>query len=289
MSEHPSVSERMRGDWNERAKEDAHYYVAFGGRDQDEEAFLASAADVLRLIEVELNRFPKETDPCALRALEIGCGPGRLMKSLSGRFGEIHGVDVSDEMIRIARDRLRNIPNARVYTNNGASLAQFGDESLDFVYSYAVFQHIPSRDVIGEYIRETRRVLKPGGVFVGQFNGLPHQSMPDTWAGVSFTSDDIRAFARDNNLRLLNLTGVGTQYMWATIRKQPFLQPTTHNPQPPEIHRLTNGYSGEPVAPNRGRHAAVSIWMMNLPDDCELNNLEVVMDAAPGVPFYIGP
>jgi SAM-dependent methyltransferase len=288
MSEHPSVSERMRGDWNERAKEDAHYYVAFGGRDQDEEAFLATAADVLRLIEAELKRFPKGTDWRALRALEIGCGPGRLMKSLSGRFGEIHGVDVSDEMIRLARERLRDIPNARVYTNNGASLAQFAAESLDFVYSYAVFQHIPSREVILEYIRETRRVLKPGGVFVGQFNGLPHQSMPDTWAGVSFTSDDIRAFARDNNLRLLNLTGVGTQYMWATFRKQPFLPPTAHR-LPPEIHRLTNASSWEPIAPNRGRHAAVSIWIKNLPDDCDLNNLEVVMDTTPGIPFYVAP
>ena len=43
-----SVSERMRADWNERAREDAHYYVAFGGRDQDEAEFLATAADVLR-------------------------------------------------------------------------------------------------------------------------------------------------------------------------------------------------------------------------------------------------
>ncbi len=34
-----SVSERMRADWNQRAREDAHYYVAFGGRDQDEAGF----------------------------------------------------------------------------------------------------------------------------------------------------------------------------------------------------------------------------------------------------------
>ena len=289
MSEHESVSERMRGDWNERAKEDAHYYVAFGARDQDEEAFLATAADVLRLIEAELKRFPPGTDSRSLRALEIGCGPGRLMKSLSGRFGEIHGVDVSDEMIRIARERLRDIGNAHVYTNNGASLAQFADESLDFVYSYAVFQHIPSREVVLEYIRETRRALKPGGIFRGQFNGLPQAAMPDTWAGVSFSSDDIRDIARDNNLQLLDLVGAGTQYMWATFRKQPFPQPTTHNPQPAAIHRLTNANSWEPVAPSRGRHAAVSIWMKNLPDDCDLNNLEVLMDTTPGVPFYVGP
>ena len=38
----------MRADWNERAREDAHYYVAFGGRDQDEAGFLATAFDVVR-------------------------------------------------------------------------------------------------------------------------------------------------------------------------------------------------------------------------------------------------
>src|ERR1700691_590613 len=101
-----SVSERMRADWNERAREDAHYYVAFGGRDQDEEGFDATAADVLPSFEFELKRLPRGANRRAWRALEIGCGPGRLMKPLSRHFGEIHGVDVSDEMIRLARQRL---------------------------------------------------------------------------------------------------------------------------------------------------------------------------------------
>ena len=127
-----------------------------------------------RVFETELKRFPKDANRRAWRALEIGCGPGRLMKPLSRHFGEIHGVDVSDEMIRLARERLADIPHAHVHATNGASLAQFADESFDFVYSYAVFQHIPSRDVVLEYMREIRRVLKPGGFFRGQFNGLPH-------------------------------------------------------------------------------------------------------------------
>ena len=46
----------------------------------------------------------------------------------------------------------------------GRDLAAFADESFDLVYSYAVFQHIPSRDVVMQYLREARRVLKPGGL-----------------------------------------------------------------------------------------------------------------------------
>src|SRR5271170_6530474 len=207
-----SVSERMRADWNQRAREDAHYYVAFGGMGQDEEGFDATASDVLPCLEFELKRFPTNANRRARRALEIGCGPGRLMKPLSRHFGEIHGVDVSDEMIRLAGERLSDIPHAHFHATDGASLAQFADESFEFIYSYAVFQHIPSREVVLEYMREIRRVLKPGGVFRGQFNGLPHSGDTNTWSGVVFSAEDIHAFTREHGLRLLNLTGVHTQY-----------------------------------------------------------------------------
>src|SRR5580698_7033551 len=214
-----SVSERMRADWNQRAKEDAHYYVAFGGRDQDEEGFDATAADVLPCLEFELQRFPGGANRRARRALEIGCGPGRLVKPLSRHFGEIHGVDVSDEMIKLARQRLSDIPNAHFHATNGASLGLFADDSFDFVYSYAVFQHIPSRDVVLEYMREICRVLKPGGVFHGQFNGLMHPGDTNTWSGVFFSAADIHAFTREHGIRLLNLDGEHTQYMWTTWRR----------------------------------------------------------------------
>lgn len=285
MSSDPGVTARMRSDWNQRAREDPHYYVAFGGRDQDEESFLQTAADVLRLLEGELKRLPQSASRGS--ALEIGCGPGRLMKPLSRYFREIHGVDVSDEMIRLARQRLRDFPNAHVYATSGASLAQFPDEAFDFVYSYAVFQHIPSRDVVLEYMREIQRVLKPGGIFRGQFNGLPHSAIPDTWSGVVFSADEIRQFTREHGLQLLDLMGVQTQYMWTSWRKP--APPRTTRPLAPSIHRITNAHSWEPVVPNRGRHAAISLWIRNLPEECDLNNLEIRIDATPGDLFYIGP
>jgi len=283
-----SVSERMRADWNQRAREDAHYYVAFGSRDQAEEDFLATAADVLRSIEAQLKRLPAKANRRAWRALEIGCGPGRLVKPLSRHFGEIHGVDVSDEMVRLARERLADIPHAHFHATNGAGLAQFADGSFEFIYSYAVFQHIPSRDVVLEYMREIRRVLKPGGIFHGQFNGLMHPGDTNTWSGVVFSAADIRAFTRDNGLQLLNLDGEHTQYMWTTWRKALPAPPMPDGTLSPEIRRITNAYTGEPLIPQRGRHAAASLWINNLPADCDLNNLEVLADGAAGVPVYVG-
>jgi SAM-dependent methyltransferase len=288
MDESRSVSERMRADWNQRAREDAHYYVAFGGRDQDEAEFLATAADVLRSIEAELKRLPAKANRRAWRALEIGCGPGRLVKTLSRHFGEIHGVDVSDEMIVLARERLADIPHAHFHANDGSSLGQFADDSFEFIYSYAVFQHIPSRDVVAEYMRETARVLKPGGVFHGQFNGLAHPGDANTWSGVSFSAADIRAFTHDHGLELLNLDGENTQYMWTTWRK-PLPSAAVSGELSPAIRRVTNAYTGEPLIPQHGRHAALSLWVNHLPPGCDLNSIEVLVEGEPGVPIYVGP
>ena len=286
MSDKPAgVSERMRGEWNQRAQEDPHYYVAFGGRDQDEEGFAATAADVVRALEGELRRLPAGT---SLRALEIGCGPGRLMKPLSRHFAEIHGVDVSDQMIRLARERLRDIPHAHPHATNGASLAQFASESFDFVYSYAVFQHIPSREVVLEYMRETCRVLKPGGIFRGQFNGLPQSSNPNTWAGVTFSAEEIRAFTRTQHLELMSLEGTQTQYMWTTWRKKP-VELAPREGLRAVIRRITNAQSGEFVLPNRGPYASMSIWVEHLPPGADLNSIEVAVDGALGTVTYIGP
>lgn len=283
-----AVAEQMRSDWNQRAREDAHFYVAFGSHDQEEDGFLATGREVVGAIQWELRRFPRTANRRALRALEIGCGPGRLMKPLSADFGEIHGVDVSDEMIRLARERLQGIPHAHVHTVNGSGLPQFADDSFDMVYSYAVYQHIPSREVVLDYMRETRRVLKPGGIFRGQFNSLAPNPNPNTWHGVCFSADEIRSFTRDNGLQLLALEAVGTQYMWTTWFKPPV--PLAAAPiSPPSIRRVTNALSSEPLVPNAGRHAAIAIWIVNLPPECDLNTLDVKVEGQKGTLTYIGP
>src|SRR3954453_4034284 len=121
----PNVTERMRRDWNDRAREDAHFYVAFGRRAQDPEEFFDTAKEVVQGLDWELRRLPPRSNRRSWRALEIGCGPGRLLRPMSRRFGEIHGIDVSDEMIGRAAANLRGIPHAHVHQTSGADLAPF--------------------------------------------------------------------------------------------------------------------------------------------------------------------
>jgi SAM-dependent methyltransferase len=216
------------------------------------------------------------------------------MKPLAPRFGEIHGVDVSDEMVRLARERLRGIPHAHVHATNGAELPQFADSSFDLVYSYAVFQHIPSRDVVIRYLEEIHRVLKRDGIARLQFNGLP-QTAPlyDTWAGVRFNPEELAAFTGERGFQVLAMEGAGTQYMWTTWRKRDAGWRERLNPEAARgtarIHRITNAHSSEPVAPNRGRFASVSIWVERLPDAVDLFDLEILVGGALGRCTYIGP
>src|SRR6266542_5461008 len=191
-----SVLERMRAEWNERARDDVRYFVAFGRRGQDDDEFYASAADVVRDLGRELQRLPASIPAHARRGLEIGCGPGRLMRPMRPNFAEIHGVDVSDEMIRLAAEKFHGAPGIYVHRNDGTGLAPLAADYFDFVYSYAVFQHIPSREVVLGYFSEIRRVLKTGGIARFQLSGLAQGTEePNTWDGVRLTRDEVAQFA----------------------------------------------------------------------------------------------
>ena len=278
----------MRADWNARAREDAHYYVAFGRRDQDDTEFFSTAGDVIRDLEGELKRLPAGDPTSQRRALEIGCGPGRLLRPMSRHFGEIHGIDVSDEMIAQARHKLRDIPQAHAHAASGSDLSQFASDYFDFVYSYAVFQHIPSAEVVFSYLSETVRVLKPGGFARLQINGLPKTAKAyTTWEGVRVSAAEVHDFTRAHNIRLLSLTGVETQYMWTTWQKPPLSEPSRG--ESARIRHVVNAFSGEQAVPDSGRLACATLQIENLPPGCDLNTLEALIDGAPGTSCYVGP
>jgi SAM-dependent methyltransferase len=270
----------MRAGWNDLAREDANYYVAFSRRDQDDTEFFSTAEDVVRNLEGELKRFPPERPAATRRALEIGCGPGRLMRPMSRHFGEIHGIDISDEMVARARARLRDIPHAHPHHASGSDLALFPADHFDFVYSYAVFQHIPSAEVVFSYLRETVRVLRPGGFARLHINGLPKSTrVRSAWEGVRVGADEVHTFAREHGIRLLSLTGAGTQYMWTTWQKPPACR----------VRSVNNAWSGEQPVPSSGRLGCAMLLIENLPPDCDLNSLTALVDGVPATGCYLGP
>ena len=100
------------------------------------------------------------------KALDFGCGVGRLTRGLLGYFREAYGVDISENMIRKARELT---PQCTFQVNNSSDLAIFPDRAFDLVYSNRVLQHQPSADGIGKYVREFfKGVTVPGGLVIFQ-------------------------------------------------------------------------------------------------------------------------
>ena len=155
--------------------------------------------------------------------MEIGCGLGRITRPFAENFLEVHGVDVSAEMIERARQRLRDCPNVTLHLISGMDLSSLPDKHFDLAFSYLVFQHIPSRTVIQNYIREAARVLKPGGALKVQLNGYQAPDYrcgkKDTWHGQTFSFAEATRMLAEAGFYLLSATGEGTQYFVLTARK----------------------------------------------------------------------
>ena len=98
---------KMRSDWDARAKENARYYVATLKDDWTDEEFFASGEQtVSEEILTDMMNICQGKDPKEMRVIEIGCGAGRITRALARLFGEVHGVDVSGEMVAQARQAL---------------------------------------------------------------------------------------------------------------------------------------------------------------------------------------
>jgi ubiquinone/menaquinone biosynthesis C-methylase UbiE len=100
---------------------------------------------------------PQRTD----KALNIGCGAGRVEHFLSPIVAEIHSVDFAPKMIELARAYLKDCPNCFLYVNDGEHLSMLGDNMFDLAWAELIFIHIPV-DAIRAYIAEIHRVLKGG-------------------------------------------------------------------------------------------------------------------------------
>lgn len=170
----------MRQDWDERARKDAFHYIASWRKDWTPETFFKSGEeDYERLVAVVLNRIG--WDPRGRVMLELGCGAGRMTRSFSRHFSHVYAFDISKEMLGHARTLNPDAANIAWTLANGSDLSDLPGESVDFAFSYIVLQHMPEPSFAIHYIREMLRVLKPGGIFLFQFNSVPQMTM--NWKG----------------------------------------------------------------------------------------------------------
>jgi SAM-dependent methyltransferase len=199
----------MKADWDARARANPLWYIACDDAANEAEFAASGRRDAARLL-LGLEPLLSGRE----RALEIGCGIGRLLEPLAGEFHELYGVDVSGEMIALGRARLAHLASARLEEIPGAGELPFPDSFFDFCFSFITFHHIPEKAIVRRYVAEACRVLRPGGIFRfhlfmrprGLVAGLRERwTKKDTWRGVKFTLEEIRAMTARAGLELVEL------------------------------------------------------------------------------------
>ena len=102
------------------------------------------------------------------RALDFGCGVGRLSRALAGHFDEVLGLDLSRPMVERARELNADRPACNFEVNASAELVDLGDGAFDLVLSLITLQHVSDAAAVRSYLRELARVLAPGGLLAVQ-------------------------------------------------------------------------------------------------------------------------
>ena len=168
--------------------------------------------------------------PADARVLDVGCGSGWASRLLAGFAikGRVTGIDISDEMIRVARESSRSFPNVDFQV---ASAEQLPFNDSEFTHAFSMESLYYYRD-IPKALAEIHRVLKPGGVFVAVVdlyweNEATHQWIDTLNVPVELLSvDDYRSlfidagFVNIRDQRLFDPTPIPENYTGGSFKSR---------------------------------------------------------------------
>ena len=165
----------IQKNWDELGKLDPLYAIKVGTRKEggEWESKEGGKWDIQEFFQTgidEIDSIMKEIDQLNLkishkRALDFGCGVGRVTQALSNYFDTVDGVDIAQSMIELANTYNKYPDKVYYFLNNKKSLEIFKDNTYDFIYSVEVFQHMHPQ-FQEKYLSELLRILSPGGLLV---------------------------------------------------------------------------------------------------------------------------
>lgn len=110
--------------------------------------------------------------------LDVGCGTGSLCLRLAPTGAQVHGLDLSGEMIRIARSKTEGAENVQFHVGPfDSSFDAFGPASLDGLFAYSLLHLVVDRTGA---LRRAFDLLRPGGYFVASTVCLGESWVPYT-------------------------------------------------------------------------------------------------------------
>jgi len=161
------------------------------------------------------------------KALDFGCGVGRLTQALAKYFDEVHGVDIAPSMIELANNYNRYGNKCNYHLNEEDNLNLFIDNTFDFIYTRITLQHMEPK-YAKNYIKEFLRILNSDGLLIFQIpsarfqtiKGLIIQHIPSVLYDIilkiiyinrprmeiySIKKEDIIKFLNQNGAEILNI------------------------------------------------------------------------------------
>ncbi len=152
---------KLADTWNKLGEKDAMWAIysddpsKLGGRWKPEEFFETGRMEIAGVISA-LETLGKR--PRFRKALDFGCGVGRLSRALSAVSENVVAVDIAPSMIAQGRSMHENFHNIEWVLNQQADLRAFADGAFDVVYTNVVLQHMPppmARRYISEFFESS--------------------------------------------------------------------------------------------------------------------------------------
>jgi len=126
------------------------------------------------------------------KAMDFGCGTGRSTRFLEKHGFDTVGVDISADMLKIAR---KTDPNGDYRLIGDGDLGQFEDNTYDLILSAFTFDNIPTLEQKIRIFREIKRVLKQEGrfvnlvsspeIYVNEWASFSTRDFPGNWSAES--------------------------------------------------------------------------------------------------------
>jgi ubiquinone/menaquinone biosynthesis C-methylase UbiE len=163
--------QELQDAWDSLGKKDPLWAVLTSSDRWEPETFfqtgrneISEVMDYINHLSIILNRQ---------RALDFGCGVGRLSLGLAEYFDEVHGVDIAPSMIQAA-NQFKGLnchgEKCQYHHNSKNDLLIFLDNYFDLIYSNIVLQHMAPK-YTKNYLIEFLRILKPRGLLIFQLPG----------------------------------------------------------------------------------------------------------------------